>query len=92
MLSVEVAYSEKEQVFVKKCDLAIGARASDAIKAVLSQAQYAAFKESKAKIGIFSNLITPEHLLQHGDRVEIYRPLLIDPKAARALRAKGKKA
>lgn len=43
-----------------------------------------------AKMGIFSKLVPkPEiQVLSDGDRVEIYRPLLIDPKQARLNRAK----
>src|SRR5947209_4127090 len=35
------------------------------------------------KVGIFSKLVTLEQLVKKGDRIEIYRPLLIDPKQAR---------
>lgn len=42
---------------------------------------------SKNKVGIFSKGVTLEAILQNGDRVEIYRPLLIDPKQARKQRA-----
>lgn len=42
-----------------------------------------------AKMGIFSHAVDnpAQHVLKAGDRVEIYRPLLIDPKEARAQRA-----
>ena len=43
----------------------------------------------KSKLGIFGKAVrSPDaELLKEGDRIEIYRPLLIDPKAARANRA-----
>ena len=40
------------------------------------------------KVGIFSKQRELQDVVQAGDRIEIYRPLLIDPKAARRLRAK----
>ncbi|MCA8865671.1 MULTISPECIES: RnfH family protein [unclassified Halomonas] len=45
---------------------------------------------AEAPLGIFGKAIRePDtHLLRDGDRVEIYRPLAIDPKAARLERAK----
>ena len=43
---------------------------------------------TKNKIGIFSKFIQPDTLVQPKDRIEIYRPLIIDPKDARRLRAK----
>lgn len=39
------------------------------------------------KIGIYNKLVDLEYLLQEGDRLEIYRPLKIDPKEARRKRA-----
>lgn len=42
---------------------------------------------SKNKVGIFSKLTTLDATLHDGDRIEIYRPLLIDPKEVRKQRA-----
>ncbi|PLK58667.1 RnfH family protein [Candidatus Palibaumannia cicadellinicola] len=39
------------------------------------------------KVGIFSRVISLKEKLRDGDRVEIYRPLLIDPKERRRQRA-----
>jgi hypothetical protein len=39
------------------------------------------------KVGIFGKAATLDTLLAEGDRVEIYRPLIADPKAARKKRA-----
>lgn len=39
------------------------------------------------KIGIFSQVVSLDHLLQAGDRVEVYTPLTMDPKEARRLRS-----
>ncbi|ESQ08421.1 MAG TPA: RnfH family protein [Chromatiaceae bacterium] len=41
------------------------------------------------KLGIFGKLVRLEHVLQSGDRVEIYTPLIADPKQARKERAGG---
>ncbi len=40
------------------------------------------------KVGVFSHIKALDHVLEKGDRIEIYRPLLIDPKEARHRRAK----
>lgn len=42
---------------------------------------------AKNKLGIFGKAIKPDHILQENDRVEIYRPLLADPKEVRKRRA-----
>jgi len=41
-----------------------------------------------ARLGIFGRPVTPDTVLGDSDRVEIYRPLAIDPKEARRRRAK----
>jgi len=35
------------------------------------------------KLGVFAQAVEPDHLLQEGDRLEIYRPLRADPKEVR---------
>ncbi len=42
-------------------------------------------------VGIFSKKCELSNILKEGDRVEIYRPLTIDPKTARRLRAEKKR-
>jgi uncharacterized protein len=39
------------------------------------------------RLGIYGRKVTPHHLLDDGDRIEIYRALLFDPKEARRRRA-----
>lgn len=41
--------------------------------------------------GIFNQLIDLDYIVQDGDRIEIYRPLQIDPKTARKIRVERKK-
>lgn len=41
-----------------------------------------------AKVGIFGKIVPLDRLLRDRDRVEIYRPLIADPKAARRRRAR----
>ncbi len=43
------------------------------------------------KVGIFSRPVDLGQILQAGDRIEIYRTLLIDPKAARKQRVRAEK-
>jgi len=40
-----------------------------------------------SRLGVFSRRVAPDDVLQDGDRVEIYRPLTLDPKDARRRRA-----
>jgi len=86
---VEVAYALPKQQWLRSLDLAQGATAAEAIAASGVLAQFPQIDLSRQAIGIFGRIIRPEHRLQSGDRVEIYRALIIDPKSARRLRAKN---
>lgn len=44
------------------------------------------------KVGIFSKLAKPDTVLRDRDRIEIYRPLIADPKLVRKQRAESGKA
>jgi len=48
-------------------------------------------KLGEASVGIYSKKVALDAGLREGDRIEIYRPLKIDPKQARLLRAKRAK-
>jgi putative ubiquitin-RnfH superfamily antitoxin RatB of RatAB toxin-antitoxin module len=49
------------------------------------------FDFSKPKVGIFNRTVKLSDTCRDGDRIEIYRPLLADPKAARLKRAQRAK-
>ncbi|GAA5099480.1 RnfH family protein [Wohlfahrtiimonas larvae] len=41
--------------------------------------------------GVFNQSVELDYILQEGDRIEVYRPLQIDPKTARMIRAERKR-
>jgi putative ubiquitin-RnfH superfamily antitoxin RatB of RatAB toxin-antitoxin module len=82
-LRISVVYAEPARQRVRKLSLAPGSTVVDAIRcaAVVPEAQ-------DVRVGIFGRLVDPSTPLRDGDRVEIYRPLKVDPKVARRNRAK----
>jgi hypothetical protein len=48
---------------------------------------FESFELDTAKVGIFGLKASPDRVLREGDRVEIYRPLIADPKESRRQRA-----
>jgi uncharacterized protein len=40
------------------------------------------------RLGVFGSKVAPDHIVQNGDRIEIYRPLLLNPMEARRRRAR----
>jgi putative ubiquitin-RnfH superfamily antitoxin RatB of RatAB toxin-antitoxin module len=77
-LRIEVVHARPDRVDVVEVRLADGATVRDALLAVGMSAE---------RVGIFGKRVKPETRLSDGDRVEIYRPLIIDPKEARRKRA-----
>lgn len=47
---------------------------------------------AQQRTGIFGKYVTSDHVLEPGDRIEIYRPLTADPKASRHARVAKKRA
>ena len=90
-LRIEVVYAKRERQEVVLVELEEGARAIDALRESRLCALYPEIDAAAAPLGIFGQGVPPETLLRDGDRVEIYRPLAIDPKLARRAKATAKK-
>ncbi|WEN13859.1 RnfH family protein [Rhodanobacter sp. AS-Z3] len=88
MIHVEVVCAEASQAICRHVEVAEGSTAIQAIEAsgILDSLPDGAF--DPALLGIFSCKVTADHLLREGDRVEIYRRLLLDPMEARRRRAR----
>ena len=63
----------------------------DAIGASGAMQGEAAVDISTQAVGIWGRTVALERRLREGDRVEIYRPLHVDPKEARRRRAERRK-
>ena len=87
IIHVEVAYAEPDRQFLRKVELRSGATAMDAIRVSNIEVE-CTIKASELRIGVWSKAVEPGIILNDGDRVEIYRPLKVDPKEARRKRAK----
>ncbi|WP_434633706.1 RnfH family protein [Chromobacterium sp. CV08] len=91
-LSVEVAYARPERQWLVAVDLPMGATALDAVRASGILAACPELDEAALKLGVFGKAVKSDAVLREHDRVEIYRPLLADPKEVRRQRAEaGKK-
>jgi uncharacterized protein len=87
-MQVEIAYAEPQRAIVKILNLAPGSRVADALRLAAIDPEFAGVDLANAAIGIFGKLTRADQALQEGDRIEIYRPLTADPKAARRARAR----
>lgn len=90
-IEIEVAYANPEQQVVVKLSVPPGTALTDAIRLSGLLQRFPEISLAGLQAGIFGVVCKPEHSLQAGDRVEIYRPLLHDPKEARRQRALNRK-
>ena len=86
-MRVEVAYAEPSEQALIPLDMAEGGRAEEAIRRSGVLERFPAIDLTRNKIGIFGKVCGLDRILAEGDRVEIYRLLLTDPKQARRSRA-----
>ena len=86
-INVEVVYPlpDKQEIFTLK--LQLGATVKQAIETSGILQKYPEIDINKNKLGVFAKLAKPDSLLRDRDRVEIYRPLIADPKEVRKQRA-----
>lgn len=87
-IKVEVAYALPEKQLIRALEVPTG---TTALEAVTLSGIEEAFEEltinDSSRLGIFGKAVKSDQVLAAGERVEIYRPLLIDPKEVRKKRA-----
>jgi putative ubiquitin-RnfH superfamily antitoxin RatB of RatAB toxin-antitoxin module len=86
-IHIEVVYARAERQEVIPLSLAAGTTLKQAVEASGLAAKHPDIDLVKGKFGIYSKLAKPDTLLRDRDRVEIYRPLIADPKEVRKQRA-----
>lgn len=87
---IEVAYALPHTQILKKLDVSTDCTVEQAIILSGILNQFTDIDLTTNKLGIFGKRIPLDARLQPHDRIEIYRPLVIDPKDARRIRAKTK--
>jgi uncharacterized protein len=87
LLNVEVCYALPERSELVRLRLPPGSTLQQALEASGLLAKYPEIDLRKNKFGIYAKLSKPDALLRDRDRVEIYRPLIADPKEVRKQRA-----
>jgi uncharacterized protein len=92
LVRVFVAYSPGPEVVDEvQVSLTPGATVADALQASGLQARHAGVDLSTAPVGLWGALCERTQVLREHDRVEVYRPLKVDPKEARRLRYKNQR-
>ncbi|MBR9871541.1 MAG: RnfH family protein [Gammaproteobacteria bacterium] len=91
-MRVEVAYARPDKQQILEVAVPEGTTALEAVKASGIVDVFPEINPDEIDMGVFGKVVKKpaSHVLQEGDRVELYRPLIIDPKQARLNRAKKK--
>ncbi|EQC00056.1 RnfH family protein [Photorhabdus temperata] len=90
-INVEVVYALSDRQYLRTVKLSQGATVEQAIVASGLLTLRNDIDLQKNKVGIYSRPVKLTDILEEGDRVEIYRPLLADPKEMRRKRAERAK-
>jgi hypothetical protein len=87
-IAVEVVYPLPKEQHVIHLEVPENSTVEDAIRASGVQEKYPEIDLASNKLGIYGKVASLDAVLHHGDRVEIYRPLIADPKEIRKQRAR----
>ena len=92
MMTVEVAHARADKQVILPVEVPVGATIEQAIQQSGILDLFPEIDLAKSKVGVFAKLSKATAELNPGDRVEIYRPLIADPKEVRRKReAEGKR-
>lgn len=91
-LRIEVAYAlpERQTLLVLDVPAATTVGTAIALSAILRL--YPEIDLAVQRVGVFGQFVALDRLVEAGDRIEIYRPLVADPKASRHARVARKRA
>jgi uncharacterized protein len=91
-IDVEVCYALPERQTLIAIKLHAGATVEEAIRHAGILEKHPEIDLNTNKVGVFGKLSRLDALLRPGDRVEIYRPLIADPKESRRQKAAAEKS
>ena len=86
--AVEVAYALPDHQLIVSLEVDAGTTALQAVELSGIREKFEELANAQLELGVFGRSRPADHVLRAGDRVEIYRQLLVDPKELRRQRAK----
>jgi len=86
-IQVEIAYALRERQALVAVEVEEGATIEEAIQRSGILEEFPEIDLQRAKVGIFGRPAALDERMRDGDRVEIYRPLIADPKEVRRRKA-----
>lgn len=86
MVEIEIAYGTAEKQLLQTLRVTEGTTAREAVLQSCIAEEFPDADVKNAPLGIFGKAVKDDTVLRNRDRVEVYRPLLADPKEARRKR------
>lgn len=87
LIEIEVVYAMPQRQCLLALKVGVGTTARAALMQSALVAKFPEVDFQTAPLGVFGKKVADDTVLQPHDRVEVYRPLLIDPKENRRRRA-----
>ncbi|MDJ0761068.1 MAG: RnfH family protein [Woeseiaceae bacterium] len=82
-IKIEVVAGLSDRQLLLDVEIDDGATVADAVDASKILKRFPEISDGEIQFGIWGKVVPSEHRLKAGDRVEVYRPLKMDPREAR---------
>jgi putative ubiquitin-RnfH superfamily antitoxin RatB of RatAB toxin-antitoxin module len=86
LIEVEVVYALSDNQVLEYLKVPYGTTVAKAVQLSGICNRFPEIQPDNKNLGVFGKLVKPESILHNHDRVEIYRPIIIDPKEKRRKR------
>lgn len=88
-MNIGVCYAEAERQLWMRLEVPAGVSVGDAIERSGVLQRFPEIDLAKQKVGIFGKIVKLENPVRDGDRIEIYRSIVADPKTVKRRRVKS---
>jgi len=88
LIEIEVAYALPEKQFLEHLNVPNGTSVAQAVRLSRICNEFSEIQLNDKNLGVFGKLVKSEAILRNHDRIEIYRPITVDPKEKRRERVK----
>ncbi len=88
-VAVELVLATAEKQVLLVLDVDVGSTVADVIAASGIESRFPDLAVGEMPVGIWGRCVSRDTAVRHGDRIELYRPLEIDPREARRQRARA---
>ncbi len=86
-IQIEIAYATPQRQMILESTVPADITPREAVIQSDIDQYFPEIDKQACDIGIFGKAVRPDHKMENGDRIEIYRPLIADPKEVRKQRA-----